>query len=131
MLSFTNKLRSFSLSPKKRVAWQALTIAVLGTSYELSVVFVGDTRMRRVNATYRTKNRPTNVLSFPLSQSTGEILLNIPYIHREASRYKDTHPARHHLDYLFIHGLLHLRGHNHGTAMEHEEQRLMKKYILG
>lgn len=83
--------------------------------------------MRRLNQTYRRKDKPTNVLAFPISTDAGEICLDIPYIRRESKKYD--HAPETHLDYLFIHGLLHLAGHDHGDAMERQERRLMRKYI--
>ena len=50
---------------------------VLGKHYELSVVFIGDKRSRDLNKRYRGKDRPTNILSFPLSASEGEIFINL------------------------------------------------------
>ncbi|MCI0533577.1 rRNA maturation RNAse YbeY, partial [bacterium] len=40
--------------------------AVLGTRYELSLVFVGDILSRKLNLRYRNKNKAANILSFPL-----------------------------------------------------------------
>lgn len=127
-LSFTNKLRTNPLSKKRSSVWTMIADSVLGKEYDLSVVFVGDAFMRRLNQTYRRKDKPTNVLAFPISADTGEICLDIPYARRESKKYN--HAPEVHLDYLFIHGLLHLAGHDHGDEMERQEQRLMKKHEI-
>ncbi len=127
MISFTNKLKTSPLTKARGLVWQKMADATLGKKYDLSVVFTADAFMRRINLTYRRKDKPTNVLAFPLSKEAGEIYLDIPYVKRESEKY-DHAPAIH-LDYLFIHGLLHLAGHDHSDEMERHERRLMKKYI--
>ena len=86
---------------------------VLGSDYELSLVFASDTLTRRLNRTYRGIDKPTNVLAFPLSKTSGEIFIN-------RSRAKPFS-----VKYLFIHGLLHLKGMEHGDTMEQAEKKLL------
>ncbi len=100
--------------------------AVLGRSYELSIVLIGDARARALNHTHRGKDKPTNVLSFPLSKTTGEIYLDMPLIRREAHRFGTT--AHQHAYFLFVHGLLHLKGLDHGAHMERRERQLMQQW---
>ena len=89
---------------------------VLGNKYELSLVFIGSTRSRKLNLTYRDKDKPANVLSFPLTKSSGEIFIDL----NKTKTFSTLH--------LFIHGLLHLKGMQHGGKMESEEQRLLKLF---
>jgi len=56
------------------------------------------------------------VLSFPLSKNSGEILI----CKSAAKPYT--------VDYLFIHGVCHLKGYKHGATMESIESRLLKKF---
>jgi probable rRNA maturation factor len=114
------------VSKKTGVLWSKAAAEVLGTAYDLSVVCIGDTRSHRLNLTYRGKDKPTNVLAFPVAKDAGEIYINIPYAGKEAPRYD--HAAKHHLTYLFIHGLLHLKGLDHGPKMEQLEGRLLKRF---
>ncbi|QQR82563.1 rRNA maturation RNase YbeY [Candidatus Campbellbacteria bacterium] len=100
---------------------------VLGLSYELTIVFIGDTFSKRLNTTYRDKHKSTNVLAFPLSKTSGELYINIPCARREAARFEST--ILEHVHFLFIHGLLHLKGYDHSPTMEHLEQQYMKKYF--
>ncbi len=125
-ISFTNKLRTNPLSTKRASVWTTMADEVLGKKYDLSVVFTGDAFMRRINLTYRRKDKPTNVLAFPIAEGVGEIYLDMPYIKCESTKYD--HAPKIHLDYLFIHGLLHLAGYDHGDEMERLERRLMKKH---
>ena len=100
---------------------------VLGKRYDLSVAFVGDHRARTLNKKYKKKDAPTNVLSFPLADDAGEIILNPRRATRDAKKFD--HTPHEHVVYLYIHGLLHLKGHAHGSTMESEEKRLLKKFV--
>lgn len=99
----------------------------LGKTYDLSVVCVGDAFSKKLNTAYRNKKKGTNVLAFPLSKTSGEIYINIPRARKEARSFEST-PLTH-ICFLFVHGLLHLKGYDHGPRMEQLERRLMKKYF--
>lgn len=101
--------------------------SVLEKTYELSVAFVGDRRSRTLNLRYRNKDTPTNVLTFPLSPKSGEIIIALPQARREAKRFDMTY--RTYVGYLFIHGLLHLKGLRHGGRMDREEKRLLNRFF--
>ena len=105
-----------------RIPTKQLKDAVLGKTYDLSVAFLSETQMRKAMH-YRygaaAKNKKiANVLSFPLSKTSGEILI----CKKAAPPFT---PA-----YLLIHGLLHLKGRPHGVTMEREERRLLKEFGL-
>lgn len=107
MAPAANKLpRSFSI----------IKNAVLGKRYDLSVAFLNATQMRAVTRRTKKKNHVSNVLSFPLSKTSGEILI----CKSAAKPYT--------VEYLFIHGALHLKGRKHSATMEREEDRLLKRY---
>ncbi len=115
------------VSKKTGVLWSTIADEVLGRSYDLSVVLIGNARSHRLNLTYRGKDKPTNVLAFPVAKDSGEIYLNVPYAAKEAGNYD--HSASLHLTFLFIHGLLHLKGLDHGPKMEQLEARLLKRFV--
>lgn len=104
--------------------FEKIAAKILSNRYSLSIVFIGDKYSRRLNRTYRAKDYPTNVLAFPYSEKEGEIFINIPKTLREAKKFSST-PAQH-LRYLFVHGLLHLKGYDHGEEMERQEKKLLK-----
>lgn len=108
-----------------QLPWAAALSEILGERYELSLVICGDTLIRNLNKKHRGKDRPTNVLSFPLDRQHGEIFLDWPCIIREAPNFDRTVPE-HALD-LFIHGLLHLKGHDHGSRMESLEKYFISR----
>lgn len=92
--------------------------AVLGKDYELSLVFCANALSRRLNRTYRGKDYPTNVLSFPISNNSGEIFINV-------RRLKGFSVGN-----LFIHALFHLKGLDHGDTMERAEEKVRTMFKI-
>ncbi len=96
---------------------------ILGKRYELSFSFVSKEEIYKLNKKYRKKDKPTDVLSFSLSKTSGEIL-----ICKEVAKLKSKDFGLKPADYLLfliIHGCLHLKGLDHGPVME----KLEKKYF--
>jgi len=98
--------------------------AVLGKQYALNVVFIPPKRMQELNRRYRKKDSATDVLAFPLSKKEGELYLCMQMVRKKAPEFGMN--ARDYLGYLFIHGLVHLKGHDHGSAMEKLEEKFCK-----
>lgn len=94
------------------------------------IALSNDANVKALNATYRGKNYPTNVLSFPSSvQGTlGDIVLAAETVLREA-REQEISP-QHHLQHLIIHGILHLLGYDHETADQAEIMESLEIRIL-
>ena len=101
---------------------------VLGKKFELSLVFIGKAKSQALNKEYRKKDKPTNILTFPLSESEGEIFICPEIAKRNAKKFDMK--ENDFIIYLFIHGLLHLKGFEHGDKMEKEEEKLKKKYKI-
>lgn len=97
---------------------------ILGKKYALSLVFSDLKTIQKLNIAYRGKDYVPNVLSFPLSPTSGEIYICPEIAAKEAAEYG--HTAAEHIKYLYIHGCLHLKGLPHGPEMD----RLEKKYML-
>jgi probable rRNA maturation factor len=119
--SLKSTIRSYPDFP-----YEAMKDAILGKSYTLSVAFVGTAQAQKLNAAYRKKTYVPNVLSFPLDEKNGEIVLCPKIAYPEAKDFnlsKDGYIA-----FLFIHGLLHLKGHDHGDTMESLERRFVKRF---
>lgn len=99
---------------------------ILGKKYELSIVFMEDKEIKKINKKYRGKNKPTNVLSFSLTENSGEILLAPDVIKKEAPKFDMD--VKNFTGFLIIHGMLHLLGFDHGSTMENKEEK-WKKYF--
>jgi probable rRNA maturation factor len=104
---------------------------------ELSVVFSDDGHIQKLNAGWRGKDKPTNVLSFPafplvqggpLPPMLGDIVLAAETVAREAAL--EEKPLRNHITHLVIHGLLHLLGYDHETDVEAEEMEAIERAAL-
>ena len=101
---------------------------VLGNSYELSVAFVESSEIKKLNRKFRNKNEPTDILSFPLSNKSGEIVLCMTEIAKQSPLFGRT--TANFLRFLFIHGLLHLKGYEHGRKMDALEDMWRKKFKI-
>lgn len=102
----------------------------LGARGELAVVLTGDREIRALNARYRKKDRPTDVLSFPGEGGDlglGDVVISVETAARNA-KAMGRGLARE-LDALALHGLLHALGHDHESddgQMERLERRLRR-----
>jgi probable rRNA maturation factor len=101
----------------------------------ISLTLVDDAAIRELNRLHRGKDKPTDVLSFPLDPDEiegperllGDIVISIDTARRQAADYDA--PLQREVYRLAIHGLLHVLGHDHMEAeeravMEAEERRL-------
>ena len=104
---------------------------------ELSVVFSDDAHIRELNAQWRGKDKPTNVLSFPafppklgapLPPLLGDIVLASETVIREAAL--EGKEVRHHITHLLIHGFLHLLGYDHESGEEADEMEAVERRAL-
>ncbi len=121
-----SKLNSqFSVGVKN---FTRIASAILPKNYELSVVFADDKLTRSLNRKYRGKNKPANVLSFPLSKNSGEIFLNSKRIKKDAPKFGLS--QKNCTIYMFIHALLHLKGFEHSARMDAQERRFLKMFKI-
>ncbi|GGA89629.1 endoribonuclease YbeY [Brucella endophytica] len=117
-------------------SWQALALPD-GDGTELSIVFTDDAAIQELNAEWRGKDKPTNVLSFPAfpvkagdapGPMLGDIVIARETVEREAALEKK--PFDHHLTHLIVHGLLHLLGYDHENEEDAEEMENWERRIL-
>jgi probable rRNA maturation factor len=106
-----------------RVPFAVLKEKILGKTYELSLVIADIKHMKKMSTEHKGDDTHTNVLSFPLSKTSGELFICPQAIKKEAPDFG--HSYEKHLKYIVIHGMLHLAGMTHGSKMEGEEKRLM------
>jgi probable rRNA maturation factor len=122
---------------------------------ELSLVLVSDQRMRRLNARYRRKNRPTDVLAFPLHNGArrsragtmrgdragsvrrehvdliGDVVISLPTAQRQADELG--HSLYTEVVRLLVHGFVHLLGYDHergpreAARMARRERLILRK----
>lgn len=109
--------------------------AILGRKYELSLVFVTPKKIQNLNKIYRGLNKPTDILSFPLSKTSGEIFICQSEAKKEMVKFglptgQAGRSYGNFLVFLFIHGLVHLKGYNHGPKMEKIEEKFRRKFKI-
>lgn len=105
------------------------------TKSELSLVFTNDKEMQKLNFKWRHKNKTTNVLSFPCTNTfdqpnemLGDIVFSYETIKKEAIEKNIS--FRDHFIHLFVHGFLHLMGYDHQETKEAEQMEQLEINIL-
>ena len=78
---------------------------------ELSITFVDDATMQKLNRKYRRKNKTTDVLTFPLDEKYTDIVISIEQAKRQAKTEK--HSLATEVRYLIVHGIIHALGYDH------------------
>jgi probable rRNA maturation factor len=108
--------------------------AVLPANAQVTVRYVALAEGRRLNREYRGKDHATNVLSFRYEAArgrlSGDVVICAPVVAREAREQGKAVEAHH--AHLLIHGLLHLKGHDHeresdARRMERRERAVLAK----
>ncbi len=109
-----------------RVPFARIKNAILGEDYELSVVFLPPTAARALNITHRGKDYVPNTLSFPLTTTSGEIILCRSAARAQYKTFGMTYDD--YLTFLLIHSALHLKGYAHGSTMERKEKEFLQLF---
>jgi probable rRNA maturation factor len=148
-----NRQRSRRVAPARLRGVLGGAAAALGVTGELALVLAGDRAVRGLNARYRGKDRPTDVLSFPGpcgphaaraarrhgprcaacargDGELGDIVISVPAAGRNARRLGRSLPRE--LDVLALHGFLHVLGYDHETddgTMDRLERRLRRRLL--
>lgn len=131
MSSFTDEhnhisIRRMTNGPLPEVPFSFLKNTVLGKKYELSVVFPTQQLSQKLHKAWKGKNSPVNVLSFPLDDYLGEIIITLSQARKEAKKFGRSY--KEHFVRLYIHGLVHLKGFDHGPEMDALEEKIWKEY---
>jgi len=131
------------VSDAVQAAAGALAAELGTTASEACVALSSDAEVERLNAAYRGKPAPTNVLSFPAGPALptsaeaplagqvrflGDLVLAAETVSREAADLGV--PLAHHLQHLVVHGLLHLLGYDHQSDDEAEVMEALEVRIL-
>ncbi|HVK99290.1 MAG TPA: rRNA maturation RNase YbeY [Dongiaceae bacterium] len=107
-----------------------------GLATEITVRVVDTTESRTLNNTYRGKDKPTNVLSFPFEGPEdvelallGDLVICAPVVARES--HEQHKPLQAHWAHMVVHGTLHLLGFDHIDEDEATEMEALEVQILG
>lgn len=108
-----------------------------GETRELVLRIVDEDESQALNKTWRGKDAPTNVLSFPADplppelaaeQALGDLVVCAPVVAREASEQGKSLDA--HWAHMLIHGCLHLQGHDHQNEDEADRMENLERQLL-
>ncbi len=102
---------------------------------ELVIRLVDEEESQALNREYRSKDRPTNVLSFPFeapvvaeSDLLGDLVICATVVVAEAAAQNK--PLEAHWAHMVVHGVLHLQGHDHQNEREAEEMERLETEVL-
>ena len=120
----------------ERAVNAALTQQKESLDVNLSVVLTDNRRLHKLNRDYLGVDAPTDVLSFPASESDpetgaryiGDILISVPYAAKGAKQAGNSLEAE--LQLLVVHGVLHLLGHDHAKPKEKTKMWKAQSEIL-
>jgi probable rRNA maturation factor len=145
MVEINNKTRSkVDLILVRKVAEKFLKLN-RKQNYNISIAFVGDGVIRKLNKVYRGKDKVTDVLAFTDVSTTtrnvtdgigdgekkflGEIIINYTQIKRQAKQYGNS--VKEELIFVLVHGLLHLLGYDDETRKERRKMERLSKEFIG
>jgi probable rRNA maturation factor len=119
--------------PDAKAVVERAAAAALGTvEGDVVILLTDDEAVREMNARFRDRDRPTNVLSFPAAESAAPHLGDLILAHGvcvEEARAQGKSLADH-LSHLTVHGVLHLLGRDHEDDAEAEEMEAEERDIL-
>jgi probable rRNA maturation factor len=102
---------------------------------QVSIRIVDEEESRSLNNLYRGKDKPTNVLSFPMDvpeefkiPMLGDLVICAPVVEREAREQHKS--SRAHWAHMVVHGMLHLQGYDHETDDEAREMETLEIQLL-
>lgn len=125
-IELARRVRSWSPAGVHLARWASAALGARAAGRELGVCMVGAAESARLNARYRGRSGPTNVLSFaparlprgarPMVPPLGELVICPRVLAAEARAQAKT--LRAHWAHLVVHGTLHLAGYDHARAAD-------------
>ncbi|MES9992068.1 MAG: rRNA maturation RNase YbeY [Candidatus Thiodiazotropha sp.] len=115
--------------------WVEAVLPADNNPVELVIRLVDEAESRQLNRDYRSKDGPTNVLSFPFEAPAhvmlpllGDLVICVEVVAREAAEQGKEPMA--HWAHMVIHGVLHLLGYDHQESAEAERMEALEREIL-
>jgi probable rRNA maturation factor len=138
-ISIQNRQKRILLNLKKvRRATQRILTELGLLDAELSVLLVDDARIRDLNRRYLNRDKPTNVLAFPMREGEfptlhpnllGDLVISVETAERQSDRFGLNEMEM--VILLMVHGVLHLIGYEHeGTKKGAREMSLKQKELF-
>lgn len=117
--------------------WAKAALQNQTPSGELTIRIVDEKEITTLNSTYRKKNKPTNVLSFPMElpegiefdiKPLGDIVICAEVVKQEAKLQEKTEES--HWAHMVVHGTLHLLGYDHENEIDADKMESLEINIL-
>ena len=142
----TNKQKKIKIPTGMRMLIRRCCNAVLKLenfegSAEISITFVDNEEIHKLNKQYRDKDMPTDVLSFPLGDNgvydvdhttgakmLGDVVISMEKAVDQSELYG--HSLQREVAYLTAHSVLHLLGYDHETGIERVHMREKEEYVM-
>lgn len=146
-LELARGTRAWAPARTRMNSWATAALGRQGRGREIAVRVVGASESRALNKSWRGKDKPTNVLSFPAPEQSlrgqprgfrlplGDLVICAEVVRREAQR--DGKLLAAHWAHMIVHGALHLAGFDHEAGerermrMERREIAVLKKFGIG
>jgi probable rRNA maturation factor len=133
-------LKSFKLKSRYQTLFnKTLRYLKQPMNQTVDVFITNNQKIQQLNAMFRQKDYPTDVLSFPSGEPMiiqkkqpihlGQIVISYPKAKQQAKAFH--HSLERELSFLFVHGLLHLLGYNHDTVDQEKKMLHLQDVILG
>lgn len=127
------KLRGGARIPKRSFVSVSRVLKKLflkSGDWKVSVAFISQSEIKKINQAYRGQNKPTDVLSFTHAEDgvLGEVLICYQMAKEQAKKQRI--PVREEVIRLLVHGILHLMGYDHIKKKEAEEMFALQEVIL-
>ena len=134
-IQIDNNQKKIKLDKRKiRQTTTTLLKYLASADKEISLSFVDDKTIQQLNKQYLNRDKPTNVLSFSLQEGEfgnvnphilGDIVISVDTAQADAAQ--STLTLEQEIDFLIIHGLLHLLGYNHENTTKEETKKMQVK----
>jgi len=138
----TNELKEEFIQLTKNILQLAREHEKVNDDAEMSVTFVSNEEIKRINHEFRNKDEVTDVLSFPQEElgdgeieivgdipvHLGDVIISLDVAKKQAEEYE--HSLEREIAFLAVHGFLHLIGYDHETIEEEKEMFKRQENIL-
>ena len=145
MIKLVNRQRKIAVNSPSLERVIAIMLHVLRyDDFDIGVLLTTDASIRRYNSSFRHKDVPTDILSFPFypemqpgerikpddedGKNLGDIIISLEYVKRKAPEWNRTFEE--HLTALLAHGIAHLLNYDHQTDEEYAVMSVVEKKLL-
>jgi probable rRNA maturation factor len=145
MITVHNRQRKIKIDKRSITSTVRKILSIVGyPDFDIGILLTNNATIRRYNREYRSKDKPTDILSFQYHEhaqpgkkirvkeeedkNLGDLILSLEYIASAAQELHVTFDER--LTVLLVHGICHLLGYDHETDTQWRSMRAKEAFIL-